>query len=138
MTETSSQPLTVEELQEEIVRLGQLFMVIIESESATRYSGEWENQQEFIGQVVHLFKSQAALQVSAAENKAVSMIYSIANDLANKDPKAVGAVSLSPYFANAVAIYSEYLKGDDFERIDWRELHLPTLAAQPQEGKKDL
>lgn len=65
--------------------------------------------------------------VREAQSGVVSVIYSIANDLAREDPTALGAVSLEPYFANAIAIYSEYLKGDNYERIDWKSLDLPTL-----------
>lgn len=71
--------------------------------------------------------------IEQAHNDAVSKIYSIANDLANKDPNAVGSVSLAPYFANAVAIYQEFLKGDDYERIDWKSLKLPTLERYADE-----
>lgn len=67
---------------------------------------------------------------AAKERKSVVVtIYSIANDLATQDPKALGAVSLAPYMSNAVAIYSEFLKGDNYELIDWKELNLRTLKA---------
>lgn len=70
-----------------------------------------------------------------AKSDVVSTIYGIANDLAHKDPKAIGSVSLAPYFANALAIYQEYLKGGNYERIDWKSLDLPTLRHLKQEGK---
>lgn len=69
----------------------------------------------------------AAKQIAKALDNGVGVIYGIANDLANRDPKALGSVPLDPYFANAVAIYSEFLKGDKYERIDWKALKLPTL-----------
>lgn len=72
-----------------------------------------------------------------AESNTISMIYSIANDLADQDPKAIGSVSLSPYLSNAVTIYSEYLKGENYERINWRELDLPTLNKLQKDTIKD-
>lgn len=77
--------------------------------------------------LVNIMHSQIALDEMTIKEDVVGTIYSIANDLANNDPKALGSISLTPYFGNAVAIYSEYLKGDNYERIDWRALHLPTL-----------
>lgn len=71
--------------------------------------------------------------VRETESKVIATIYSIANDLANKDPEATGSVSLAPYLANAIAIYQEYLKGDKYERVDWKSLNLPTLQ-QPEKG----
>jgi hypothetical protein len=68
-----------------------------------------------------------------AQNDAVSKIYGIANDLASRDPAVIGSVSTAPYFANAVAIYKEYLQGDNYERINWKILNLPTLNQSNQE-----
>lgn len=70
-----------------------------------------------------------------AQQRVVEVIYGIANDLANSDPEAIGAVSITPYFANAVSIYQEYLKGDNYERIDWKELKLPTITALTNKSK---
>lgn len=84
---------------------------------------------------VTMFARQPEAKVAEARSDVIAKIYGIANDLANKDPKAIGSVSLAPYFANAVAIYQEYLKGDDYERIDWKSLSLPTLNLTIKETK---
>lgn len=96
--------------------------------------GEVVAYRDVAGQAVSVYtatelQERIAAEREKAEEQTLSNIHSIANDLANQDPKAVGAVSIAPYLANAVTIYGEYLKGDDFERIDWKALELPTLVA---------
>lgn len=85
------------------------------------------NEMQELDAVMAACRQYAAKQTAKALDNGVGVIYGIANDLANRDPKVVGSVPLDPYFANAVAIYSEFLKGDKYERIDWKALKLPTL-----------
>lgn len=98
--------------------------------------------EEFPGHdIVPVFTHDEAIEAIKAYgnervSKALSTIHGIANDLAGQD-KAYGE-SITPYFGNAVTIYQEYLKGDNYERIDVKALKLPTLEAlQPKSPEKE-
>lgn len=82
--------------------------------------------------LMELIKAYGDKKVS----EALSTIHGIANDLATEDG-VLGSGSITPYFGNATIIYQEYLKGDNYERIDVRALKLPTLERlRPQSPEK--
>lgn len=65
--------------------------------------------------------------------EALSAIYNIANDLAWQDPR--NSKGIHDYMGNAIIIYQEWLKGENYERIDVNKLDLPSITSLNKERK---